>query len=85
MDFEEKIEGLWIGYCVTRQNRKNTRESNELSFKMQKPSRETSTFYVHHLKEFRETIYFSKNITITILTYSEGTNQQHLHGQFKGS
>ena len=31
-DFEEKIAGLWTGYCVTKQNRKNSRDSNESSF-----------------------------------------------------
>ena len=47
-------------------NRKNTRDSNESSFETRKPS-----------LEFRETIYFSRNI-ITIRTYSERTDQQHL-------
>ena len=48
---------------------------------MPKPSLEfleTSIFYIHHLKGFGETIYFSKNITITIHTYGDRTNQQHL-------
>ena len=34
---------------------------------------ETSIFYTHHLKGFQETIYFSRNITITIRTYIECT------------
>ena len=52
--------------CVTRQNRNNTRALNKLSFETQKPSlefREASIFYIRHLKGFRETIYFSRNIT----------------------
>ena len=40
---------------------------------------------IHHSKEFREMIYFSSNITIAICTYSEGTDQQHLHVQFKAN
>ena len=42
-------------------------------------------FYINHLKEFREMIYFSRNIAIAICTYSEGTDQQHLHVQFKAN
>ena len=60
--------------CVTRQNRNNTWALNESSFETQKPSlefRETSIFYIRHSKGFRETIYFSRNITRTTRTYSE--------------
>ena len=72
---------------VTRQNWNNTRASNESSFEMQKPSLEspeTSIFYIRHSKGFRETIYFSRNITMTTLTYSKSTDQQHLCGKFLG-
>ena len=30
-------------------------------------------------------VYFSRNITIAICTYSEGSDQQHLHVQFKAN
>ena len=40
-------------------------------------------FYIHHAKEFWETIYFSRSKTITICTYNESTDQQHLRVQFK--
>ena len=42
-------------------------------------------FYIHHSKEFWEMIFHSRNITIAICTYSEGTDQQHLHVQFKAN
>ena len=64
-----------------RMNRVSKRENRVSSF--EKP--ETSFFYIHYSKGFRETIYFLKNITITICTYSEQTDQQHLHVQFKRS
>ena len=72
---------------VTRQNRNNARASNEFSFKTWKPSLEfgeTSFCYIRHSKGFRETIYFSRNITMTSRTYWESTDQQHLHVQFLG-
>ena len=72
---------------VTRQNRNNAQASNEFSFRTWKPSlefRETSFCYIHHSKGFRETIYFSRNITMTSRTYWESTDQQHLHVQFLG-
>ena len=47
---------------------------------------ETSIFlYSNHSKEFRETIFFSRNITITSHTYSDSTDQQPLHVQFKAN
>ena len=51
----------------------------ELSF--EKPA----FFCIHHLKEFRETIYFSRNTKKTSHTCSESTDQQHLHVQFKAN
>ena len=42
-------------------------------------------FYIHHSKEFREMIFLSRNITIAICAYSEGTDQQDLHVQFKAN
>ena len=60
-----------------RQNRNNNWASNESSFETGKPSlefRETRFFYSHHLKGYREMIYFLRNITMTIHTYSECTH-----------
>ena len=59
---------------MTRQKWKNTQKLS-LEF------RETSIFYVHQPKRFRETIYFSRKITITIPTKSETTNSQLLNVQ----
>ena len=58
MDFEEKIEGqLWTGYYATRQNQKNTQSgTNWVSKRENLEFQETSIFYIHHLKEFWETI-----------------------------
>ena len=72
---------------MTRQNWNHTRASNESSFETQKlslESPETSIFYIRHSKGFRETIYFSRNITMTTLTYSKSTDQQHLCVKFLG-
>ena len=75
-------------HCVTRQKKKtNTIATNESSFETRKPSlefRETSIVYIRHSKGFRETIYFSRNITMTTRTYSESTDQQHLRVKFLG-
>ena len=74
---------------MTRQNSKNTQDANESSFETWKLSLEFSEatifFYIHHSKEFREMIFLSRNITIAICMYSEGTDQQHLHVQFKAN
>ena len=83
--FPDKSERL-NEHCVVRQNWNNTRASNESSFETRKRSVklwETSIFYIHHLKGFQETIYFSRKKTITIRTYIERTYQQHLRLQFK--
>ena len=64
-----------------RMNQVSKRENRVSSF--EKP--ETSIFYIHYSKGFQETIYFLKNITITICTYSGQTDQQHLCVQFKQS
>ena len=72
--------------CMTRQNSKSTQDANESSFKTWVSSFQKSPFfYIHHPKEFREMIYFSRKIAIAICTYSEGTDQQHLHVQFKAN
>ena len=74
--------------CVRRQNSKSTRDTNKSSFKTQKPSlsfKKPAFFCIHHSKEFRETIYFSRNVTITSHTYNESTDQQHLRVQFKAN
>ena len=63
----------------TRTNRVSKSENRVSSF--EKPP----FFYINHSKEFREIIYFSRNITIAICTYSEGTDQQHLQVQFKAN
>ena len=73
---------------MRRQNSKSTRDMNKSSFKTQKPSlsfKKPAFFCIHHSKEFRETIYFSRNVTITSHTYSESTDQQNLHVQFKAN
>ena len=73
---------------MRRQNSKSTRDTNKSSFKTQKPSlsfKKPAFFCIHHSKEFRETIYFSRNITITSHAYSESTDQQHLRVQFKAN
>ena len=43
--------------------------------------KERCSFDIHHLKGFQETIYFSRKKTITICTYLERTDQQHLRLQ----
>ena len=73
---------------MRRQNSKSTRDTNKSSFKTQKPSlsfKKPAFFCIHHSKEFRETIYFSRNVTITSHTYNESTDQQHLRVQFKAN
>ena len=64
---------------VTRQNRNNTQASNKSSFETQKPSLEspeTSIFTFATQKDF-ERRFFSRE-TVTTLTYSKSTDQQHL-------
>ena len=73
---------------MRRQNSKSTRDTNKSSFKTQKLSlsfKKPAFFCIHHSKEFRETIYFSRNVTITSHTYNESTDQQHLRVQFKAN
>ena len=60
---------------MTRQNWNNTQDLNELSFETRTLSLEfgeTSLFYIGHSKGCREkkTIYFSRNITITIFLHA---------------
>ena len=77
LDYQGRVKKRY----VTRQNRNNTQASNKSSFETRKTSLEspeTSIFYLHHSKGFRGTIYFLRNITVTTLTYSKSTDQQHL-------
>ena len=74
--------------CLMRQNWNYTWASNKSSFQTRKPSLkfwETSIFYTHHTKGFQETIYFSRNIKITIRSYIECTDQRNLCVQFEQS
>ena len=67
-----------------RWKQKNTSNSNKLSFKTQTLSLgfwETSIFYVHNLKGFWDTIYFSRKIKTTIHKNSKRYTQEHLHVQ----
>ena len=74
---------------MRRQNSKSTQDTNKSSFKTQKPSlsfkKPAFFLYSNHSKEFRETIFFSRNIIITSHTYSDSTDQQPLHVQFKAN
>ena len=74
---------------MRRQNSKSTQDTNKSSFKTQKPSLsfKKPAFFLdsNHSKEFRETIFFSRNIIITSHTYSDSTDQQPLHVQFKAN
>ena len=65
--------------CVTRKKLEQYLSLKQIEF------RETSIFHIHHLKGFWEMIYFLRNITTTICTYSEHTDQQHLRVEFKQS
>ena len=67
-----------------RWEQKNTSNSNKLSFNMQTLSlefQETSIVYIHHLKGFWDTIYFSRKIKTAIRKNSKRYSQEHLHVQ----
>ena len=63
-------------HCMMRWKQKNTSNYNKLSIKTQTLSlqfQETSIFYIHLLKGFWDTIYFSRKIKTAIRKTAKGT------------